>query len=222
MAYQWTTADADAFLVFCGEVGITDFTIPIKCWAYESNDDPGAYNPAGASGIFQLTPPTASAIGYPVASDPSLAGFRQMTVAQQMAWATKYYGPHVGILDSLASFYCVTFLPVQAPRVYAEPGTVVCGKNGPYAGAYASNTSFDAQGKGYITGNDLAATAQKAYGPRAQSIAGLVASRAGVFQNVVTAPSWQLLALGSALGVLSYAAWRRLGSPGLPRLTHLG
>jgi hypothetical protein len=219
VAYQWTAADADAFLAFCAEVGVTDYTIPIKCWAYESNDDPSAYNPAGASGIFQLTPGTAQAIGYPTGSDPNLQAFRRLSVAEQMPWATKFYGPHAGILDSLASFYCVTFLPAQAPKVYDDPGTVVCGRNGPDAYAYNGNTSFDAAGKGYITGNDLAATANKAFGPRAQGIALLVASRAGMFGNVAAMPRWQLALGGAALGVLGYALWRHLGSPALPRVS---
>lgn len=193
--YQWTTADADAFIAFCSALGITDRTIPLRVWASESNLDPGAHNPGGASGIFQLEPDTARGLGYDVTSDPHLLGFCKLTVADQLAWAARYFAGGRGHFVNVAAFYLFDFLPAQL-HLAGTPDAVVCGaRDGdPYPSAYEDNPGFDREHKGWITPADLAAAANRQYGPRAQAIAALVAQRAG------TEPELPAVDLGPSSG----------------------
>lgn len=189
MPYAWTEDDADALIAFAAAMGI-DAAIPLHCWANESNNDPAAHNPNGnASGLFQLMPDTARGLGYPLTDDPDLSAYRRLSAAQQIAWATRYYAPHKAVLGTVAGFYCVTFMPARAGDAW-NASAVVCGirPGDPYAWAYRDNESFDRAGKGCITMQDLTDAANRAYGPRAEAIAAMVASRVDTVREIV-APS---------------------------------
>jgi hypothetical protein len=175
--YAWTNDDADALIAFCAAMSI-DPTVPLHVWASESNNDPTAHNPSGnASGLFQLMPSTAEDLGYDTDADPDLSAYRALSAAEQIGWATKYYASERANLGTIAGFYCTTFLPAMAHLVVNDPSGVVCGLRGPYAWAYNDNRAFDVAQKGSITGQDLVDAAVRQYGPRAQAIAALVASR---------------------------------------------
>lgn len=180
--YSWTTADVDAFIAFCTSLGIADQTVPLRCWSSESNNDPTAHNPNGdASGLFQLMPSTARGLGYPLLTDPHLAAYRALSVADQLTWAARYYAPWRPFLGTVSGFYLSTFLPAQC-QLADQPDAVVCGLQGPYAWAYGPNKGFDVGGRGSITVQDLVNATERQYGPRAQAIAAMVAAR------VVTEP----------------------------------
>lgn len=174
MSYAWTVEDCGALLDFCAAVGITDATIPLHVWARESNNDPSAHNLDGdASGIFQLMPDTARGLGYPLDTDPHLAAYRNLTVCQQLQWATKYYGWQKGLINSIGRFYVCTFLPALLAHG-DTPGFILCAAQGPYAKAYRGNSGFDRDKKGWICVQDIVNAANAAYGPRAQGIAAQV------------------------------------------------
>jgi hypothetical protein len=178
MPYEWTNDDADTLIAFCSSVGC-DVSVPLHVWAHESDNDPTAHNPNGdASGLFQLMPETAKDLGYDISADPHLAEYRALSVAHQLQWAVRYYAPHKLSLSTIAGFYAATFLPAMAHTIWLNPEATICGLRGPYSFAYRDNPGFDPTRKGYITGEDLEAAATRAYGPRAQSIAALVARRA--------------------------------------------
>lgn len=189
--YNWTRADAGAYLDFCDVCGIEDITIPLFCWAHESDNEPGAHNPNGnASGLGQLEPDTARGLGYPLASDPTLAAFRALTVEAQLAWWTQFYAPSRGSLNSLGRFYLKTFLPVELEHG-DDPDYVTCGHGGPpsLAWAYEANwRGFDAKpvpvagkleyhrDKGCITVRDLVSAAVRSVGPRTEGILAVIES----------------------------------------------
>jgi hypothetical protein len=178
-AYAWTDEDVGALQKFLDVLGIADPTIPLKVWSNESGLQPQAWNRNGnASGLFQLMPLTAKGLGYNLDEDPTLENYRELSVARQLQWAQRFYQPHASVLGSVASFYCVTFIPANAAKIFADSSVLVCGdRNGdPYPWAYASNKGFDEDGKGYITGDDLAAAAERAYGALGQSIAARLAA----------------------------------------------
>ena len=190
--YEWSEDDADAFISFCAALGIADHTVPLRCWANESNCDPAAWNRGGnASGIFQLMPSTAKGLGYDVTADPTLAVYRTWTVAQQLQLAVKYYASERAYLGTVAGFYCVTFLPAMAHLV-GDLTATICAVGGPYAFAYNDNKGFDRSDKGFICGQDLVDATERAYGPRAQAIAALVA------RHVDTLPELPPLSPGDA------------------------
>jgi hypothetical protein len=173
--YTWTDDDARAYVAFCTALGIADTTVPLRVWANESNNDPAAHNPSGdASGLFQLMPSTAKGLGWDTDADPRLAAYRALSVADQLSWAARYYADMRAHLGTVRELYCVTFLPAMA-HLAVDPNAVLCGLHGPFAWAYTANPGFDAAKKGSITGADLEAAANRAYGPRAQAIAAQVA-----------------------------------------------
>lgn len=179
MTYEWTDEDIVALRGFLDVLGIADPTIPLKVWSNESGLQPQAWNRYGnASGIFQLMPATAKALGYDTVADPTLEKYRTLPASQQLVWAQRFYQPHGDVLGTVAAFYAVTFLPATAAAVFADPQAIVCGKRpgDPYAWAYNANPGFDKAGKGYITGEDLAAAAESAYGDLGQSIAARLAA----------------------------------------------
>jgi hypothetical protein len=165
---DWTDTDLTNYLAFCAAIG-APYDVPVRVWAFESNNTTTAHNAGGASGIFQLTEGTAADIGYPVESDPDLSAFRAMNVSQQLVWATKFYGAHRGQIGSVARFYVSTFLPALLAHA-DDPDFALCGKNGPYAGFYKDNAGLDTAGKGYITPADLVAATVRATGPRTNAL----------------------------------------------------
>lgn len=178
MAYEWTQQDADAYVAWCASMSIVDLTAPLHVWANESDLDPTAHNPAGhASGLFQLMPSTAAALGYDTTSDPTLAAYRSLSVAGQLAWATRYYAPYRAHLGTVAGLYLATFLPACL-GLSDNPDATVCALGGPFAWAYAANHAFDREAKGRIIVQDLIDAAERAYGPRAQGIAALARAHA--------------------------------------------
>lgn len=184
---DWTDADVSpAFLHFCADVGIADFTTPLRVWAFESDNETTAHNPNGnASGLFQLMPKTAKGLGYPLSIDPDLAAYRKLSVTGQLAWATKYYGQYRGRVGTVARFYCATFMPALLEHA-DDPSFVLCGLNGPYAEDYAENEGFDTGKKGAITPADLVAATVRATGPRTLELIARVIAAAG---NAATDPA---------------------------------
>ena len=162
----WTDADIRAALDFCAAEGIADPATPLGVWAAESDNDPTAHNPQGdASGIFQLMPATAVALGWDP-DDTHLDAFRRLPVADQMPWAIRFYAPHRGRLATPRDFYLRTFLPF-ADRADG----VLAGRDGPRAAVYAANAGLDVTAKGFLVADDLtAAAARRDTSPRTRDL----------------------------------------------------
>lgn len=122
-------------------------------WYSESSLRADAHNPAGdASGIFQAMPATLRGLGFSGTHED----FRKLTATEQLPWASRYYGPHKGLLISTAACYTATFLPALLPHA-GDMLFILCAANGPLAWAYPPNKgAFDPEDKGYITVGDLA------------------------------------------------------------------
>lgn len=160
---DWSDDDCQAYADFCAAMGSPlDAFIPV--WMNESNCRASAHNSNGdASGIFQLVPATAKGLGWDTTADPHLAAYRALSVSDQIGWAQKYYGPHKGLLGSAAAVYVCTFLPALLSHA-TEASFVLCGWRGPFAWAYNANKSFDRDGNGWISVQDLADAAARAVG----------------------------------------------------------
>lgn len=159
---DWTDTDIAAYLDFCVAIGCGDVSAPAKVWMNESGCRTAAHNTSGdASGLFQLMPQTAGGLGYAVAGDPHLDGFRKLDVTQQLVWAEKFYGHRQAPLDSVGAIYVCTFLPALLAHAN-DPSFVLCALGGPYDWAYVANRGFDAAGKGSITVQDLVDAAERA------------------------------------------------------------
>ena len=173
---DWSDDDIAAYLDFCAQCE-TPVDVPLTVWANESDNRTTAHNPGGdASGIFQLMPSTAKAIGYDVATDPHLAAFRQLGVRGQLEWARHFYGPKSGKLGTVARWYLCTFLPLLIDHG-EDLAFVLCGARGEgplkdedSIDAYNGNRGFDREKKEYITVFDLVRAANGAVGPRTREL----------------------------------------------------
>lgn len=185
LTLDWTDDDVAAEVAFCDSCGIADPTVPIQVWASESDNRAGAHNPNGdASGIFQAMPATLKGLGYDLASDPHLDAYRALGVSGQLAWATRFYGNHVGQVGTVARFYLCTFLP-SLLSCGDDLTHVIAAHGGALGWAYDANPAFDHDRKGWITVGDLVSAAVRATGPRTREIMDRVrACRA----NAVTQP----------------------------------
>jgi len=174
---DWTDSDIAAYLNFCSAIGCDDTAAPVKVWMNESGCRTTAHNASGdASGLFQLMPQTAGGLGYAVAGDPHLDGFRKLNVTQQLVWAEKFYGHRQTALDSVGAIYVCTFLPALLAHA-DDPGFVLCAVGGPYEWAYVANKGFDVAGRGSITVQDLVDAAERASsGARGQELLARIAA----------------------------------------------
>ena len=172
---DWSDEDVSAELDFCDALEIDDPSVPLQVWANESDNRASAHNPNGdASGIFQLMPATAKGLGYPLAGDPTLAAYRALGVSGQLRWATRYYGPHRGLISTVARLYLCTFLPALL-ECGDDMGAVLAAKGGTLGWAYDANwRSFDPRGTGVITVQSLVDAAARATGPRTRELIGRV------------------------------------------------
>lgn len=160
---DWSDVDVAAYRAFCANVG-SPLDAPLGVWMNESACRAQAWNRAGdASGIFQLVPATARGLGWDTCADPHLAAFRALSVADQIAWAERYYGPHRGSLSDRGAVYVATFLPALLPQA-GDPAYVLCSADpqSTYAWAYRANAGLDRGATGTITVADLAAAATRA------------------------------------------------------------
>ena len=170
LTQDWADADLPVYLKFCEDMCIEDVTVPVTCWANESDNRTTAWNKNGnASGLCQLMPGTARAIGYDVAADPTLSAYRALSVSNQLDWVSKYYGPHAGSVATVARFYLCTFMPALLSHG-DDMSYVICALGGVYSWAYAANKGFDAANKGSITVQDLVDAANRAVGPRTREL----------------------------------------------------
>ncbi len=159
---DWCELAISEYLAMCDALGIEDTCVPATVWMHESACRANAHNLSGdASGIFQLMPATAKAIGWDVANDPALASFRALDVLSQLAWARRYYAPHTGKLGSVGRFYVATFLPALTEHG-DTPQFILCASQGPFAWAYRANAGFDRSNKGYVVVDDLVNAALRA------------------------------------------------------------
>ena len=139
---DWADDDLQAFLAFCRKLGIADETVPLRVWASESDNHPRAIGPGYSSGIFQLTPGAAAAIGYDVASDPDLSKFRALPVKDQLQWAARHYARSSEPIDTVARLYTHNFIPGML-KFADNPDTVLTRAGSP---TYEANwTKFDAK-----------------------------------------------------------------------------
>ena len=123
--------------------------------ANESGVKTTAHNPHGdASGLLQLMPATARALGWDVDADPHLERFRQLSDVDQLKWFERFLQPHAGQLVSPGAVYTAVFLPSLVAHA-SDPDFKLCGRDGPLAWAYVANKGFDLTGKGCITVQDL-------------------------------------------------------------------
>ena len=196
--YEWTQDDAQAFVAFCVSLGITDYTVPLRVFSNESNNEPNPPRDGPAVGLCQFEPATLKGLGYPLATDPNLDAFCAMTVAQQLGWCVKYYGSYRAHCGTVAGFYLATFLPAQC-HLETQPDAIVCGP-GVYEWAYAPNAGFDRAKRGYIVVQDLVDAADRQYGPRAQAIAALVARHVDTNPEVDNPPSSDRIVEPSDIG----------------------
>jgi hypothetical protein len=130
----------------------------------ESNVSPTAQHTGSkATGLIQFMPATLKGLGWTAGPD----AFRQVSAVDQLDYVERYYRPYAKYgLGSAGRLYQATFLPATMPSG-SDPGTVVCGKDGPYASAYAANTGLDMDRDGTISVGDLTArTAAKRKGAR--------------------------------------------------------
>lgn len=165
---DWTEDDVSAELDFCDAEGITNPAVPIEVWAVESDNLSTSHNVHGdASGILQLMPSTAFALGWPDV-DTNLDAFRELTVAEQMTWAARFYEYNRNRIGTVRDFYLCTFLPYDCG---GDPERVIMGADGPRAGAYAANIGFDVTGRRFITSSDLTdAVERRAESPRTKEL----------------------------------------------------
>jgi Transglycosylase SLT domain/Putative peptidoglycan binding domain len=153
--------------------GVQGFAL-LQVWQSESGLRPSAHNPSGhASGLCQLMPDTALAIGWnpddvhaaiPLTSYRSLDAFGQL-----VPWIERYYAPHERVCDSAELWYLATFLPAYLlrPREELVDSLVLAAKGGPLGWAYEANAVFDADRNGVITLGELGqAIARNCHGPR--------------------------------------------------------
>ena len=118
----------------------------------------GAQHRSGrATGLIQLMPKTLRGLGWVDGPD----SFRRLTAAEQLPYVQKYFQPFVRHgLGSAGRLYQALFLPGTL-AADSTPETVVCGRDGPFADAYAANTDLDPRGLGKITVADLTARVDK-------------------------------------------------------------
>ena len=176
--YDWTPEDCAALATMVRNLGLTDARPWVAVWAHESDLDPRAHNPGGASGLCQFEPATLRGLGYD-AEDRDLSAFRALSASAQMPWCERYYRGGRQWCSSVAGCYLWTFLPAQA-HLCGSPLAIVCARWGPYADAYRDNcVAFDAPGTGRIQVSDLTDAAARSWGPRA----------AGILARVEAAPT---------------------------------
>ena len=177
--YQWTDEDCAALAAMCRNLGLASPRPFLAVWAHESDNDPRAHNPGGASGLCQFEPATLHGLGYD-AADHDLSAFRALSAAEQMPWCERYYRSGRQWCGSVAGTYLWTFLPAQA-HLCGSPLAIVCARWGPYASAYRDNgTAFDVHGTGRIQVSDLTDAAARSWGPHAEGIlARVLAAMAG-------------------------------------------
>jgi hypothetical protein len=181
---DWTDDDIAAFLAFAQRLGITDETVPLRVWANESNNHPGAKGGGLASGLFAMTPVAAKEIGYDLASDPDLKRFRSLSVKDQLPWAERYYAKRRGPIDTVARFYVYNYLPSLLSHaddpsfVLAHAGTpayddnwwVFDAKRDATGRPIPTSTGASQPDKGYIQVSDLEEAARRATGPRTREL----------------------------------------------------
>lgn len=122
--------------------------------ASESQVRPDAQHKSSrATGLIQFMPKTLQGLGWTDGPD----AFRRLPAVAQLTYVQKYFQPFVRHgLGSSGRLYQATFLPGTLARG-ADPATVVCAKDGPFADAYAANAGLDADGDGAITVAELTA-----------------------------------------------------------------
>ena len=123
-----------------------------------------AHNQASdASGLIQFIPSTLRGVGW----TDGTAAFRQLPAEAQLPFVEKFFQPFKSKgLNTVTRVYQAVFLPASLDAG-AGDDTVVCGQQGPFAAAYASNRTVDRAGKGFISVGDLrAAVENRARGSR--------------------------------------------------------
>lgn len=119
----------------------------------ESGLQPWAFNRASptAHGIFQAIPKTLAGLGWTKSPDE----FRKLRAIDQLSYLEKYMQQFGGrSWPTAESYYAANFLPMTLGR----PDGIVASStaaSGAERAAYASNTIFDRDRKGYITLADL-------------------------------------------------------------------
>jgi hypothetical protein len=129
----------------------------------ESGVSARAHNPNGhASGLIQWMPATLVGLGYHEGHEK----FRTLRSLDQLPYVQAYFGPHIGLLDSVAAIYTATFLPVHV-RDAGDPNFVLAAKGGHLGWAYGPNAGFDKNGDLAITVEELEqAVTRNCRGPR--------------------------------------------------------
>lgn len=139
------------FALVCNKLGIDQFDLAAVCFS-ESGFRFSAHNPFGdASGLFQLMPATAKALGWKGTMESLRASWQdQLRLLDKYYTACLNYG---GGLGSIGRLYCANFLSARLPYCH-EPDDVVCGP-GLYQWAYDANRVLDYDNDGKITLGDL-------------------------------------------------------------------
>ena len=166
---DWQDSDIAELVALAGRLGAKPLDLA-GCWMNESGLSTKAWNRNGdASGLFQLMPATARGLGF----FGDMATFRMLSVAQQLHWAEKYYGPHRGQLVTPGACYLCTFLPAYMPYA-GRPLFVLCSPT-LHPEWYQANLGFDHTHKGYINVQDLTDAMNRAtVGPRWEEFAARV------------------------------------------------
>ena len=183
----------------------------LKIMNFESGISPTAQNPGGAFGLIQFDPP-----------DPNMPH----TAEGQLPYVEAYYRePARSGLHSVARLYQATLLPATVSRIRSgvllrQGGTGFGGQEGAF---YADNIGFDKARKGFITVDDLSATAEAAAArpnsPYQRAFARLKIVAPG---SIPMSTAGSIAALGIfTLGVASLAEHLAPGSVKRPFLTYV-
>lgn len=175
---QYTADLSDAFFtkmwVVCGRLKCCPLDL-LKCWMNESGVRSTARNASGnASGLFQIMPAIARGLGWDP-KDMDLTRYRLLSPEEQLDWASRYYGPHAGLLVNSAACYVATFMPAFLAHA-ADPAWVMASTDVRQED-YWANRSFDRDEKGKIVVGDLTLAIERACrGPRWEEIAARLAA----------------------------------------------
>lgn len=123
--------------------------------------EPFARNPqSGFTGLIQFGPTAAAAQGT------TLDELEAMSFIEQLPYVERYFRPFVGRLNSLEDTYLAVFWPAAMGK---DDDYVVASQTSSdkyNALAYAQNSSFDRQGRGFFTRGDIVQSI-RAYAARA-------------------------------------------------------
>lgn len=159
--YTWSDDDVEQL----AEIGLALGVDPrdlVRIMCNESGCLPYAHSPGGAVGLIQFEPSTLLDEGWLHGTD----AFAKLSVRQQLPYVQRYYAARKAAIDAagggVGALYVATFLPALLAHA-ADSTFVLCGRQGPFAWAYAANKSFDRDGRGYVTVGDMVAAADRAF-----------------------------------------------------------